>query len=51
MKERIVVKIRKEEVKFPIPTCPAPKANGKGRKVVDARRLNAEQREVHFRID
>jgi hypothetical protein len=46
-----VIKIRRDQVRFLNPTFPVPKPNGKWRKVVDCRRLNAEQREIHFKMD
>jgi hypothetical protein len=51
VKEGIVKKIRRDQVRFLNPTFPVPKSNGKWGKVVDCRRLNMEQREVHFRMD
>jgi hypothetical protein len=51
MDEGIVVKIRKDQVKFLNSTFPVPKSNGKCRKVVSARRLNAGMREINFRMD
>jgi hypothetical protein len=35
IKERIVVRMRKDEVRFLNPTVPVPKSKGKGKKVVD----------------
>jgi hypothetical protein len=46
-----VIKIDKRKVRFLNPTFPVPKSNGKWRKVLDCRRLNAEQREIHFRMN
>jgi hypothetical protein len=43
MKEGMVIKIRRDQVRFLNPTFPVPKPKGKWRKVVDCRRLNAEQ--------
>jgi hypothetical protein len=49
--EGIVVKVPRSEVAYLNPTFLVPKRGGKFRKILDCRGLNAELRDVHFRME
>ncbi|KAA6368720.1 MAG: putative reverse transcriptase, partial [Streblomastix strix] len=50
LKENIVIPIRKEQIKWYNPTFMIKKANGKWRKILDAKALNKQIADFHFKM-
>ncbi|KAA6364247.1 MAG: hypothetical protein EZS28_040226 [Streblomastix strix] len=50
MKENIVIPIKKEQIKWYSPTFMIKKANGKWRKILDAKALNKQIADFHFKM-
>ena len=51
LREGIIVKVRRDQVKFISPVFPVPKPNGEWRKVTDMRLVNEEQQVITCRMD
>jgi hypothetical protein len=51
IKVEIGVRIRKDQASFLNPTIPVSESKRKWNKVVDCRRLNAEQQQIHCRMN
>jgi hypothetical protein len=50
LQENIVIPIAKDQIKYYNPTFMIKKANGKWRKILDAKSLNKEIADIHFKM-